>query len=171
MPTIISHPAIVLAVRPFFRMRPSTYVIGGLCSILPDIDVLGFGFGIHYGDVFGHRGFTHSLFFAALVSFILSRFLWKSSDIKRLPLFLFLFCCLVSHGVLDAFTDGGLGIAFFSPVSNVRYFFPWRPLEVSPIGLADFLSGPALQVLKSELIFVWLPCIALFVIGILLRRK
>ena len=45
--------------------------------MIPDIDVIGFRFGIHYGDFWGHRGFTHSLVFAALlagaVALILSR--------------------------------------------------------------------------------------------------
>ncbi len=35
-----------------------------VCSVLPDIDVLAFHFGIPYASEFGHRGFTHSIFFA-----------------------------------------------------------------------------------------------------------
>ena len=27
---------------------------------------------------------------------------------------------------------GGLGVAFFSPFSNARYFLPWRPIRVAP---------------------------------------
>jgi inner membrane protein len=44
------------------------WVAGAVCSVLPDIDAVGFRFGIHYGDFWGHRGFTHSLVFAALLS-------------------------------------------------------------------------------------------------------
>jgi inner membrane protein len=36
-----------------------------LSSILPDLDVLTFNFGIPYSHPFGHRGFTHSIVFAA----------------------------------------------------------------------------------------------------------
>jgi len=39
-----------------------------LCSVIPDLDAIGFRFGIHYGDFWGHRGFTHSLIFAALLA-------------------------------------------------------------------------------------------------------
>lgn len=35
--------------------------------MLPDADVLSFKFGVAYGNVFGHRGFTHSLVFAFVV--------------------------------------------------------------------------------------------------------
>jgi inner membrane protein len=43
-------------------------MIGVACSILPDIDVLGFRLGIRYGDFWGHRGFTHSFLFAAILA-------------------------------------------------------------------------------------------------------
>ena len=84
---------------------------------------------------------------------------------QKFAAFLFLFLCTLSHGILDAFTDGGLGITFFSPFSNTRYFFPWRPLEVSPIGISGFLSGPALSVLMSEIKFIWIPCGLIFLFG------
>jgi hypothetical protein len=38
------------------------------CSTIPDLDVMGFRFGIHHGDFWGHRGFTHSLAFAAVLA-------------------------------------------------------------------------------------------------------
>jgi len=66
-----------------------------------------------------------------------------------------------SHGLLDALTDGGLGVAFLAPFSGERFFFPWQPIEVSPIGLRRFLSGRGLEVLRSELLWVWLPSILL----------
>jgi hypothetical protein len=47
-------------------------------------------------------------------------------------------------------TDGGLGVAFFAPFHNERYFFPWRPIAVSPIGMG-FFSERGLEVIISEL--------------------
>jgi membrane-bound metal-dependent hydrolase YbcI (DUF457 family) len=46
---------------------------------------------------------------------------------------------LASHGLLDTMTDGGLGCALLWPFSLTRYFAPWRPIPVAPIG-SDFLS-------------------------------
>ena len=35
-----------------------------VCSILPDIDSIGFLMGVPYGNLWGHRGMTHSLVFS-----------------------------------------------------------------------------------------------------------
>jgi inner membrane protein len=63
----------------------------------------------------------------------------------------------MSHGLLDAFTDGGLGIAFFAPFDSTRYFFPWRPIAVSPIGISEFFSLGGLRVLLIEGIWIGIP--------------
>jgi inner membrane protein len=75
-----------------------------------------------------------------------------------------------SHSVLDAMTDGGLGVAWFWPWSQQRYFLPFHPIEVSPIGLSRFLSARGLEVLISEARWVWLPCLLVAIGGIGLRR-
>ncbi|SRR6266404_9489911 len=131
-----------------------------VCSALPDVDVIGFSFDVQYGDLWGHRGMTHSILFAALVgvaaAMLLGRsraqLLWNAS---------LLFLTTASHGFLDAMTNGGLGIAFFSPFDPTRYFFPWKPILVSPIGLGRFLSQRGAAVLGSEIIYVWLPALAI----------
>jgi inner membrane protein len=78
------------------------------------------------------------------------------SDLDLLPLFLWFTAVTASHGLLDALTDGGRGIAFFAPFSNHRYFFPWRPIQVSPIG-TGFFSSRGLLVLASESVWIWVP--------------
>jgi inner membrane protein len=72
--------------------------------------------------------------------------------------------CTMSHAVLDAFTDGGLGVAFFAPFSNERYFFPFTPIRVSPIG-AGFFSPRGMETLRNELLWVWAPCVAIALLG------
>jgi inner membrane protein len=57
--------------------------------------------------------------------------------------------------------------AFFAPFDGGRYFFPFRPVEVSPIGVGQFFGEWGLAVIRSELLRVWLPaglCVALVVI-------
>ena len=66
-----------------------------------------------------------------------------------------------SHGVLDAMTDGGIGVALLAPFDTRRYYLPWRPIVVSPLGLRPFLSAWGMAVLASEAVWVWLPA-ALF---------
>ncbi len=76
----------------------------------------------------------------------------------------------LSHGLLDALTDGGLGIAFFAPFNETRYFFPWRPIMVSPIGLSQFFSSWGLGVLLSELIWIGIP-VTFWLLGQRMMRR
>ncbi|KFB98094.1 putative membrane-bound metal-dependent hydrolase [Trabulsiella guamensis ATCC 49490] len=67
MPTIITHAAVPLCLGLGLGTRvipPRLLLTGIALSMLPDADVLAFKFGIAYGNIFGHRGFTHSLLFA-----------------------------------------------------------------------------------------------------------
>lgn len=132
-----------------------------ICSITPDLDAIGFKFGIAYDSPFGHRGFSHSIVFAALLASCLSLFaqLIKAS---RLAVWFFVLFSTLSHGMLDAMTNGGLGVAFFSPLSETRYFLPFQFIQVSPIGIRNFLTAKSIAVLQSEFLFIWLPCLIIF---------
>ena len=116
--------------------------------------------GIRYGDLWGHRGMTHSLVFAAVVAALMA-FRLPSARGDRWKLILLLFIITASHGVLDAMTDGGLGVAFFSPFNPQRYFLPWTPIHVSPIGASGFFTVRGLDVIKSEIVWVWGPALIL----------
>jgi len=141
-------------------------VAGVAASVLPDLDVLAFRLGVPYGSALGHRGLTHSLVFAVLVALLGAR-LHRLLATKSSTAFFFLLVATGSHGILDAFTNGGFGIAFLWPFSNERFFAPYQVIEVSPIGISRFLSSRGLSVLESELLWVWAPCI---VLGIALAR-
>ncbi|MEP6573191.1 MAG: metal-dependent hydrolase [Gemmatimonadota bacterium] len=154
------------------RTPRSVWVTGALCSIVPDLDVIGFRFGIHYGDLLGHRGLTHSIAFAVLLSLLVVALVFPrgAGPLSTSALRVYLFLAIASHGVLDAFTDGGLGVAFFAPFENGRYFFPWRPVRVSPIGIGPFFSAHGLAILGSEIRWIWLPTSVLVLIVFSLRR-
>jgi inner membrane protein len=134
-----------------------------VCSVAPDLDVIGFRFGIPYGDFLGHRGLTHSIPFAAAATGMAVALCFRKGirGMSRRSLWLYLFLAMASHGLLDALTNGGLGIALFAPFDNSRYFFPVRPIEVSPIGIKSFLRDGGLAVLASEVPWVWLPSLLL----------
>jgi inner membrane protein len=140
-----------------------------LCAVLPDADVLTFAFGVPYGSMFGHRGLTHSLAFALLLAFAVVALFFRDEP-NRKALVLFFFLATASHGALDALTNGGLGVAFFAPFSGARYFFPFRPVVVSPIGVGSFFSEWGLAVIESELLWVWLPAGAVVSLVLIFRR-
>jgi len=140
------------------------------CAMLPDIDVISFTFGIRYDDLFGHRGFTHSLLFAALLGVAAARANASAAGGWSFSLWIWFTAVTASHGLLDALTDGGRGIAFLAPFTNHRYFFPWRPIEVSPIGVG-FFSMRGLHVLASESVWIWVPSAIIAVSARVVRRR
>ena len=172
MPTVLTHPVVAVALAPWFRNareRWTLVAIGAACAVVPDLDVIGLRLGIPYGDAFGHRGFSHSLVFAALLAAAVALALSWRWRLRALPVvWAYLFLCTASHGVLDAMTNGGLGIAFYWPFDDARYFLPWRPIAVSPLGASGFLAK-GLVVLASELRWVVLPAAGVFVAGVLSR--
>jgi inner membrane protein len=168
MASIITHPVVPLAVAVIFPRKsiaPAVLIAGAICSIVPDFDVIGFAFGIEYGDMLGHRGITHSIIFAALLAALLTFLLVRDERDRRLPVFAFLFLATLSHAILDAMTNGGLGVALFAPFDDTRYFLPWRPIVVSPIGIAGFFSGRGLRVIQSELLWIWVPSAIVYFVG------
>lgn len=137
-------------------------------SILPDLDVLGFSFGVEYLHPLGHRGFTHSILFALLWSGLLAFFFGKS---RKLIFAVVLFLSTVSHGLLDAMTSGGKGVGFFIPFDNSRYFFPFREIKVSPIGVEKFFSEWGIRVILSEIKYIAIPCGIILLIHYFISKK
>jgi inner membrane protein len=173
MPTALSHAIVASSLGSWYRpaLLARVWLAGMLCSALPDLDLVGFRFGVRYGDFLGHRGFTHSLLFAALLSAVVTPLLLPRGvhDRGRLSIAFYLFLATASHGVLDAMTNGGLGVAFFSPFDLHRYFLPWRPIVVAPLGVSRFFSGWGWAVIKSEMLWVWLPAGACALVALAIR--
>jgi inner membrane protein len=175
MPSSFTHAFAALALGKVYASgkRPARFwVLSALCAALPDVDFVSFGLGVPRGSMFGHRGITHSLAFALLLAFAVVRFAFK--EIKAFSkewwaLTIYFFVVTASHGLLDMLTNGGSGVALFAPFDATRYFFPWRPIEVSPIGLR-FFSERGLEVIASEFVWVWIPAV-LMVAAVMLYRK
>ena len=163
MPTIFTHSIAGIASGTAVRGESFSnrfWALSVICSIIPDADVISFKLGIPYAHFFGHRGFFHSLFFACMLGSAVGILLMNAKEWKNRFLFAGYFSFLISfHDILDAFTNGGLGIALLSPFNTKRYFFWATPIEVSPISLEKFLNGRGLAILANEFLWVWLPCI------------
>jgi len=162
MPTIMTHPAPILALAIGLgssRISPRLAVAAAICTIIPDLDVIGFRFGIAYSDILGHRGLSHSFTFAIFTG-IAGAAAAPLLQCKRWTAFFLLSFAIASHILLDAATSGGLGTAFFWPFSEERYFLPWRPIRVSPFNPGIFLTQRGITVLWSEFLWVWCPCSA-----------
>ncbi|MBT2557511.1 metal-dependent hydrolase [Hymenobacter sp. ISL-91] len=150
------------------------WLLATACAFLPDADVVGFRLHIAYDSLWGHRGLSHSLVAAAVVASALALLAGgRASAPPRGRLWMLLFLATASHGVLDAMTTGGLGVAFFGPFDTQRHFFSFRPIAVSPIGIKNFLGEWGARVLRSEVKWVLLPCaLALLVqVAVLCRQR
>ena len=173
MPTVFTHAVAALALGPSVQrtVRPlRLWALGAACAVAPDLDVLAFRFGIPYRHPFGHRGASHSLVFAAALAAVVVIVFFRRSD-RRAALWAYVFAATASHGLLDMLTNGGRGVALAWPFSNARLFFPWRPIEVSPIGASRFFSARGLGVLASEVVWVWGPAIVVALVLIAVRRR
>jgi inner membrane protein len=179
MPSIITHAVTGLTgginknILSHENLPKKFWLLSIILPVIPDFDSIGFAFGVPYGHFFGHRGFFHSLFFALVLAMIAMILFFKEKKLfskEWWGFLVFFFVITASHGVLDIFTSGGLGIALFSPFDTTRYFAPWRPVMVSPIGFRRFFSEWGARVMLSEMLWIWLPCA--FLVGFVkLSRK
>ncbi len=175
MASAFSHAIAALAIGSTLYRKQGfkIAILGMICSAIPDADVISFSLGIPYEHMLGHRGITHSLLFAFVFALCVVMLFFR--DTKRgnsiwWRLVLFFFLATASHGVLDAITNGGKGIAFFAPFDNTRYFFPWRPVMISPIGAGKFFSEWGLRVLQSEFFYIWIPSLTIMFLQMVLRK-
>jgi inner membrane protein len=139
-----------------------------VCSISPDFDkvvakVLQKSFAVNLSPIWSHRGISHSFLFALvfglLATFLAVRRGWSSK--RRHTLFVVFFCVTVSHGLIDVFA-GTYGVMLFAPFSTTRYLHPIAAL--SSIGFWQYFTPALCPVLLQEVLWIWLPFSALFVL-------
>lgn len=176
MASVFGHAVLAIAIGqglPKKNRDWKVYILGIICTIFPDADVISFRLGIPYESFWGHRGFSHSLLFAVIMGLLIVLLFYRQKLRSRegLNYMVFFSLCTASHGILDAMTTGGLGVAFFSPWDQTRYFFPLRPIKVSPIGIGNFFSEWGLKVLKSEFIWIVMPSVVFSVIIRLIKKE
>jgi inner membrane protein len=172
MATILSHSVVGLTLATIAPCKKDYrfYTIMSLLPVIADLDCVGFVLRVPYSSLWGHRGMTHSILFSVFVAFaavlLFERRQVFREKIMRLSLY---FLAAISHPLLDACTNGGLGVAFFSPYDQVRYFFPWRPIQVSPLGFG-FFTERGLAVLINEAFWIIGPCLVIITLHQVLRR-
>jgi inner membrane protein len=141
--------ASVLTPRP----KPLLYwALAAFLPVVPDLDAFS---NAAYGSAYGHRGFTHSLAFAAAAGLVAAAATYRYFRVRFVPLFGLFFLATASHGVLDALTNGGFGIPFLWPFSDQRWG-PYGPISYPDIAL-EFPDPRTSKAVRSELLYVWLP--------------
>lgn len=161
MASPLTHAVAAFTLAGTWRITPLSWRhvwLGVICAELPDVDVAGFWLGVPYESWLGHRGITHSMAFAFVVSWLLTGLIGERGGSRHDWLWGYLFLATLSHSFLDAMTDGGLGVAFFAPIDPSRYFFPFHPVKVTPLDPSHAFGPAGLAVLVSEVAWIWAPC-------------
>lgn len=172
MPSLLTHPAVPLALATMAgrNLIPTPLLAVGIgFSLLPDLDGIAFLFDIPWYSPFSHRGLSHSFAFALLCALLATPWATRLRA-DRLRVFVFLALSMISHGILDAFTTSGGGVALLWPLESSKIAFGFRPILTSPISLQRFFSAEGLAVIQSELLWVWLPLGLLALLCRMLRR-
>jgi inner membrane protein len=175
MASIISHAAAGAALSIAFApdATPARYwPVAIAVAVLPDADSLLYYFRISYYHTLGHRGFFHSPFLGLIISFLLMILFFQEEVLlsgRWFRYFSVFFLVWMSHGLLDALTNGGSGVAFFSPFFSDRFFLPWTPIQVSPMRIKSFFTPRGCSVFKSELVWIWVPGLLLVSLSRLIR--
>lgn len=151
----IGHLAVGMAFgRAFSKdnaIAKKAAVVFCVVSAWPDVDAVGFLFGIPYADPLGHRGATHS-FFAALCVGLVAYLVAKRWALPVAKTVGYTTVVALSHGLIDTMTyGGGHGCALLWPFSDERFWSPVRFIPVAPIGLRLF-APHGLYVMGMELL-------------------
>lgn len=155
----MSHAVVGVALgslTSFAPRRRAFWLLSAAMPVLPDLDVFGRLLGVPFYSMWGHRGISHSLLGAVVIGLVAAWLFHRRLQARPGPLALYLAVLTASHGLLDALTDGGPGVAFFAPFDATRYFLPWRPIPVSPL-LSRFFSEWGWRVFSAELVLIWVP--------------
>ena len=177
MPSIFTHPLVGLAAAKMLPARYRTkrlWILSFLCPFIPDLDGIGFYLGLPLEHFFGHRGVTHSVFFALVLSVVIVAVFFNDRGVfsKRNVLLVTYFAAItVSHGILDAITNTTYGVAFFSPIITTRFLFGFTPIESSPLSPAEFFGERGFHVILNEIAWVWMPLIVVVLVVSLIKRS
>ena len=122
--------------------------------------------------MFGHRGITHSVAFAAAAAAACVFFLFRRDPPRlRARIGAVLLLAGLSHPLLDACMASGLGVALLAPFSAARFHSPFRPILVTPANENRFLDEGGIRVTNSEIAWIWIPSLLVVFAALRLRRE
>jgi inner membrane protein len=171
MPSLLGHAAAGLAITSAFhrdKLPRRTWGLAAFCAMAPDFDWFVSLLPLHRGHFLNHRGVTHSLFAAVLLAAVVYFIAFRPHQ-RRGAVWLCLTVAALSHGLLDACTSGGVGVALFMPFSETRWACIWQPGHVAPLPRgADtwaFLSS-----IWSEAMWIGMPAVVVSAWSRLMRQ-
>lgn len=168
MPMTTTHALVPLAMTLAIAKRPIPWKLvlaAAFAAAAPDIDGLVKHF-MHLPatSIYAHRGAMHSLF-VALAAGLVAAIFHKQLGVRPLIAGVVIAASMASHGILDMMTNSGLPVAYLWPLSSVRLFADWRPIQAEPVHLGH-LVPEALARFHVEL---WQLIIPMFAVALAIR--
>jgi inner membrane protein len=162
MPSLLGHAVAGLAITETFhraRLPRRIWVLAPMCAMAQDLDWFVSFLAYHKNHILNHRGVAHSLFGALLLAAAVL-ILALRRDQRSFQAWLCLTLAALSHGLMDACTSGGVGVALFMPFSDSRWACLWQPIQVAPLPLGREDLWLFLASLRSEALWIGLPALA-----------
>lgn len=172
MPSLPGHAFAGLAITALFhrdRLPRRTWALAAACAVAPDLDWFVSLGGLHRGHFLNHRGVSHSLFVAlglATLAFLAG----YRKELRRFAVWLCLAVAALSHGLLDACTSGGVGVALFMPFSDTRWACVWQPGSVAPLPFWREMVPGFLGSLAWECVWIGAPALGVLAVARLGRQ-
>jgi inner membrane protein len=163
MPSLLGHAVAGLAITHSFsraRLPRRIWILAPLCAVAPDLDWFVSFLDYHKNHILNHRGVAHSLPGALLIAAAML-LIGFPRDQRRAQVWLCLTLAALSHGLMDACTAGGVGVALFMPFSDSRWSCLWQPIHVAPLPLGREDAYLFLLSLRAEAFWIGLPALAL----------
>ncbi len=163
MPMTTTHALLPLAVAVAIAKRPvpwSLVFVAAAAAAAPDVDGLSKHLlGVSPSSIYAHRGAAHSLFVALAVGLLAAP--WhRRLGVNALTAGVVIAGAMASHGLLDMMTDRGQAVAYLWPISSIRLFADWRPIQSNPVHMAHLYTQASIRLL-SDLRELIIPMFAL----------
>ncbi|HEV2593873.1 MAG TPA: metal-dependent hydrolase [Sphingomicrobium sp.] len=168
MPMTTTHALVPLAATLAFVDRPIPWrlvLVAAFAAAAPDLDGL-FKHFLHLPvtSIYAHRGAAHALFTALAAGFLAAVF-HRPLGVRRLTAGVVVAASMASHGFLDMMTNSGLPVAYLWPLSSMRFFADWRPIQSGPVRVAHLLPDTLIR-LRLEM---WQLIMPMFAIALTIR--
>ncbi|MBP1627461.1 MAG: ybcI [Holophagaceae bacterium] len=163
VPSFLGHAVAGATLYALFQdeaPQPRTRNWALFCALAPDLDWFMTFLHLSGRHVLNHRGVTHSLCAALILATMVMVLAFRKEE-RNPRLWLCMLACAFSHCLLDACTQGGVGVAVFVPITKVRFVCAWQPIQVGPIPLNFKLLQGFLTALWTEVVWIGIPALAL----------
>ena len=133
------------------KLGKKAMLIGAIAQSIPDIDFITTFWLSDSKDIVSHRGITHSILFAAAITFVsawLLRYIFKKLNLSWKTWFLLIGINVFTHLLIDGFNAYGIG--WLEPFSHHRFSFHVLFVADPLFSIWPFIAFVALLLLRNK---------------------